>query len=95
MLTHDIVNLLKITPNLTANEICEKFPNKPTTVKTLLNYMFRRKLIVRDVTEIPAKRGRQHIFIYRANHAATQNEQGVDVGQPRTVCNEEQCATSS
>lgn len=91
MLTKNIIELLTARPNLRAGQIAEILETKKTIITCTLNYLFKRKLILRDVAEkSPVQmRGRRFVFIYRANNDSAKNEHRVDVGQSRAISNEE------
>lgn len=90
MLTRNIIDLLKATPDLNASQIANTFGKKKPIVTCVLNYLFRRNFLTRDVAEDPARvRGRRLVYTYRVNDDALKDGTGMVVGKIGAVSNEE------
>ena len=90
MLTRNIIKLLEASSDLSSSQISETLDKKKTIVTCTLNYLFRRNILIRNLTENPSRtRGRKNVYTYRVNDAAIKNEAGMVVGEIRTVPDEE------
>lgn len=78
MLTRNIIELLKATPNLNSSQIANTFGKKKTIMTCTLNYLFRRNILLRNTAEDPDRtRGRKNVYVYSVNDAALKDGPGM------------------
>tara|TARA_R110000868_G_scaffold205313_1_gene453753 strand:+ start:1433 stop:1723 length:291 start_codon:yes stop_codon:yes gene_type:complete len=95
MLTRNIIELLKATPDLNSTQIANTFGKKKTIMTCTLNYLFRRNILIRNLSEDVAQtKGRKKVYIYRVNDAALKDGTGMVVGKIRTVSDKERSPAS-
>jgi predicted transcriptional regulator len=66
MHTKNIIEILKTAPNVNAEYLAAALNVKKTLMSCTLNYLYRRKIVARELTLNETHRaGRKNVYIYR------------------------------